>query len=448
MPAALPPPSWPQGIADAEPVLAAMRNALPAPLARAVLLAVAALVALLLLWAALAKLDIVVSAEGRLVPRGYTKVVQPAQGGVISAILVKDGDAVREGQLLLRLDARLAHADTLAAESDSALNRLTLRRIEAELADRPFVQRAGEPVELFAQVHAQWLARRQTLLDTLAQETQSLNRARAELRAAEQTQAKLTQTLPLVRQSAEAYRKLVAEGFVGELAAADRLREVIEKERDLEAQVATVASLQSAIGQATARATNLRSQYRSQLESERMETVKLLTRHGQELDKARTRATLLELRAPHDGVVKDLAVTARGAVVEPGAVLMHVVPVAEPLQAEVALRNDDVGFVATGQAIKLKIATYPFQKHGFLEGRVALVSADATLPRNNEQQALTYRALVQLSSDRLNSTASDAPLALSPGMAVVAEIHQGRRSVLEYLLSPIKKVAQEAARER
>lgn len=428
--------------------MTALRDDPPAPLARAVLLGLASLVAVLLLWAALAKLDIVVSAEGRLVPRGYTKVVQPAQGGVISAILVKDGDAVHEGQLLLRLDARLAQADTLAAESDSALNRLTLRRIEAELADRPFVQGAGEPIELFAQVHAQWLARRQTLQDALAQETQSLNRARAELRAAEQMQAKLTQTLPLIRQSAEAYRKLVAEGFVGELAAADRLREVIEKERDLEAQEATVASLQSAIGQATARATNLRSQYRSQLESERMETVKLLTRHGQELDKARTRATLLELRAPHDGVVKDLAITARGAVVEPGAVLMHVVPVAEPLQAEVVLRNDDVGFVATGQAVKLKVATYPFQKHGLLEGRVALVSADATLPRNNEQQALTYRALVQLSSDRLNSTASDAPLALSPGMAVVAEIHQGRRSVLEYLLSPIQKVAQEAARER
>lgn len=441
-------PLLPRQATGNDAAIATLRDDPPATLAHAVLLSVAALAALLLLWAALAKLDIVASAEGRLVPRGYTKLVQPAQAGVVSAILVKDGDSVREGQVLLRLDARLASADTRAAESESALHRMTLRRVEAELAERPFVQRSGEPSDLFAQVHAQWLARRQSLQGTLAQENESLHRARADLRAAEQTRAKLTQTLPLARQAAEAYRKLVAEGFVGELAASDRLRDVIEKERDLDAQTAAVAGLQAATLHASARIANVRSQYRSQLEGERMETVMHVNRQAQELDKARTRATMLEIRAPHDGVVKDLAVTAPGAVVEAAAVLMNVVPVDEPLQAEVTLRNDDVGFVAIGQPVKLKVAAYPFQKHGLLEGRVALVSADATLPRGNEQQPLTYRAQVQLSSSHLDSPAGDARLALSPGMAVVAEIHQGRRTVLEYLLSPLKKVAQEAARER
>lgn len=428
--------------------LTALRGEPPAMLARGVLVAVVTLVALLLLWAALGQVDIVASAEGRLVPRGYSKVVQPAQSGVVSKILVSEGDAVREGQLLLTLDARLADADTQASSRELALQRLTLRRIEAELSDQPLSLRTGEPAGLMAQVQAQWRARRKALDDALAQEAESLNRARADLQAAEQTQAKFAQTLPLARQSAEAYRRLVTEGFVGELAAADRQREAIEKERDLGAQTAHVASLRAAVAQASARGLNVHSQYRSQLEGERIEATKFINRHEQDLDKARLRAAQLEIRAPHDGVVKDLTVRTIGTVVDSGAVLLGVVPLSEPLQAEVAVDNADAGFVTVGQAVKLKVAAYPFQRHGLLEGRVALLSADTSMPQNNERPVPSYRALITLGTVQMNSAIAGGPLSLSPGMSVTAEIHQGRRSVLDYLLSPMKKVAQEAARER
>lgn len=436
---------------DFAPDLLAIQERPPERLPRAILLSVVALVGVLLLWAMLAKLDIIASAEGRLVPASFTKVVQPSEAGVVSEILVKDGDAVREGQVLLRMDARLSSADTQALGTDVALRRLTLQRIDAELTGRVVLPSKGERLDLFAQVDNQFKARRQAYQDALAQESEALNKAKADLAAAQQVLEKLSQTVPVYRQSAEAYRKLVTEGFVGELAAAEKSREAVEKEQDLKTQAANVVSLNAAIAQGEKRVAAVRSQYRSQLEDMRVETHAALNRSAQEFEKSSVKAGMLEIRSPADGIVKDLAVTAKGAVVAAGATLMNVVPIGESLQAEVLMKNEDVGFVAAGQPARIKVAAYPFQKYGMLEGSVGLVSADAADPRQTPQgQApqLTYRALLKLDAPALRSAATGESLALTPGMLVTAEIHQGQRTVLEYLLSPVRKVTQEAARER
>lgn len=436
---------------DFAPDLLAIQERPPERLPRVILGSVVGLIAILLAWATFAKLDIIASSEGRLVPASFTKVVQPSEPGVVSEILVKDGDAVREGQVLLRMDARLSTADTQALGTDVALRQLTLKRIDGELTGRAVLPGKGDRVDLFGQVDNQFKARRQAYLDAVAQESEALNKATADLAAAQQVLEKLAQTVPVYRQSAEAYRKLVNEGFVGELAAAEKSREAVEKEQDLKTQAATVVSLRAAIAQSEKRIVSVRSQYRSQLEDLRAETAALLNRSAQEFEKSNVKAGMLEIRSPTNGVVKDLVVTTRGAVVAAGALLMNVVPVGETLQAEVLLKNEDVGFVSMGQEARIKVAAYPFQKYGMLEGAVSLVSADATDPRQTPQgQApqLTYRALVKLNAPSLHSAATGEQLALSPGMLVTAEIHQGQRTVLEYLLSPVRKVTQEAARER
>jgi hemolysin D len=436
---------------DFAPDLLAIQERPPARLPRVLLATVAVLIALLIVWATFAKLDIIASADGRLVPMTFTKIVQPADAGVVTEILVKDGDLVAEGQVLIRLDPRLSQADTQAFGTEVALRKLTLRRIEDELADRPSLPKAGDRMDLYAQIDGRFRAQRQAYLDGVAQEHEAQNRARADLAAAQQVLSKLSQTLPMYKQSAEAYRKLVQEGFVGELAATDKAREAVEKEQDLKAQASNVVSLQAAIVQSDRRVAALRSQYRSQLTTERGETVALLNRSGQELEKSNVKAGMLDIRAPYAGVVKDLAVTTKGAVVAAGSTLLNVVPVNEPMQAEVLLKNEDVGFVAEGQIARVKVAAYPFQKYGLLEGKVKLVSADSADPKQaqpGQPPTLTYRALVKLDTTRLQSAATGEQLTLTPGMLVAAEIHQGRRTVLEYLLSPVRKVAQEAARER
>jgi HlyD family secretion protein len=439
---------------DFAPDLLAIQERPPARLPRVLLVTVAVLIALLLAWAVFAQLDIIATAEGRLVPISFTKLVQPAEAGVVTEILVKDGDAVKEGQLLLRLDARASQADTAALGHEVALKKLTLRRIEAELADQPLLPGRGEPPLLYAQVEAQFRARRQAYLDAVAQEQETRARAQADLHASQQQLSKLTQTLPSYQQSAQAYRQLVKEGFVGELAANEKGREATEREQDVKVQTANVQSGALAVAQSERKLAALRSQYRSQLENERIETLATLNRSDQEWQKSTVRAGQLEIRAPNAGIVKDLATTTRGAVVSAGALLMNIVPQGEPLQAEVQLHNEDVGFVSVGQLAKVKVAAYPFQKYGLLDGRVILVSADAADPKQQQQAQqpgqpqLNYRAIVQIDSPVLTSAATGEKLVLNPGMAVTAEVQQGRRSVIEYLLSPVKKVAQEAARER
>jgi HlyD family secretion protein len=167
---------------------------------------------------------------------------------------------------------------------------------------------------------------------------------------------------------------------------------------------------------------------------------------------------LLELKAPQDGIVKDLATRTIGSVVSAGTVLMTVVPGNEPLQAEVWITNQDAGFVLPGQPVKLKFAAYPFQRFGLLEGELVHLSPDASeLPqaanlerRRGELEHVLpptgYRALVALKSFALE--ADGKRHRLTAGMQVTAEIHLGTRTVFEYLFSPLRKVAHEAARER
>ena len=180
----------------------------------------------------------------------------------------------------------------------------------------------------------------------------------------------------------------------------------------------------------------------------------MINKSKQEMDRSTIRSGLLEIRAPNDGIVKDLAVTTKGAVVQAGALLLNVVPKEEPVQAEVQLTNEDIGFVAVGQKAQIKVAAFPFQKYGLLEGKVTHVSADSADPKQAQgavpqgsQPPLNYRALVSIDTQKLRSPAGQL-LSINAGMVVSAEIHQGQRTVLEYLLSPVQKVTAEAARER
>jgi hemolysin D len=422
----------------------------PSAWPRGLLLAVCGLLGLLILWACFAKLDVIATAQGRLVPISFTKVVQPAEPGVVLDILVKDGQAVVAGQVLLRLDARLAQSEISGLARDVAIKKLSLQRIEAELSERSFVVPVGAPADVAAQVEMQFRARRQSYQDALAQEAENLNKARADLASAEQVLSKLRQTVPIYQQSAQAYDKLLKEGFVGEVAANEKKREFVEREQDLKAQDATVQSLRAVIAGGEKKLASIRSNYRSQLENERIDTLTQLNKSGQELDRSTIRSGLLEIKAPTDGVVKDLAVTSKGAVVQSGSLLLNIVPQNEAVQAEVLLSNEDVGFVAQGQKVQVKVAAYPFQKYGLLDGQVSLLSADSADPKQQQatqQPQLSYRALVSLNEQHLKTPGGDK-LKLTPGMVVIAEIHQGQRTVLEYLLSPVQKVGAEAARER
>jgi HlyD family secretion protein len=238
----------------------------------------------------------------------------------------------------------------------------------------------------------------------------------------------------------------------------DKQRERIEKEQDVKAQEYTIAAAKATIAQSEKRVAQIGADYRRLLQAERAEAAPQVERLREELTKQRHRHELLELRAPHSGTVKDLATHTSGTVVAPGTILMTIVPEGEQLRAEVWVSNDDIGFVHASQVVKIKLAAFQFQKYGMLQGTVAQVSADATeAPNPNTRSGglagrdrpagpLAFRTLVDLPQQHLETDGHRYSLA--PGMQVVAEIHLGERSVLEYLLSPVQKAFHEAGRER
>ncbi|WP_241673252.1 HlyD family type I secretion periplasmic adaptor subunit [Lacisediminimonas profundi] len=443
------------------PGLLAIQESPPSALPRAVLGSVAALVVLLLLWAIFGKLDVVASAEGRLVPQTYLKIVQPAEAGIVQQILVREGELVEAGQVLIRMDASIANADTRAIRSESALKRLQLRRIDAELAGQALTADGSDPPELFARVAAQQAAHVQAQGDALAQEQSVLDKTRHDLQAALELLRKLQEAIPVYQRSALAFARLGREGFYGALAVEEKQRELMEREQDLRAQTATVASLRATIAASEKRLSGIRSGYRSELHNERADIDARFRQLLEEGNKIDHKSGLLSLRAPQRGVIKDLSTHTPGTVVGPGTVLMSLIPSGDPLQAEVYVKNEDVGFVHREQRVRLKLSAYPFQKYGMLDGTVVHVGPDAAdmapaspaapagvTPKDADQAAtgLRYKALVRL--DRQDLPLEGKPLRLDAGMQVVAEIHQGRRTVMEYLLSPVQKAWQEAGRER
>jgi membrane fusion protein, hemolysin D len=445
------PPAPPAAARGAEflPAILQLQEEAPSPLPRIVLWTIVALAGAFALWASVGRLDVVAVAEGRLVPRSQLRIVQPAEGGVMRELLVKEGERVRAGQVLARMDVRAAEADAATARNEIATRRLQLRRIDAELAGKPLARAPEDPPRLHAQAEAQREARVQSHEADLAEQRTAVARARREMQAATETQTKLAGALPVLQEQERAFEKLARDGYAGRLMVAQRSRERLDAEQDLRAQEHRVEGARAAIEQGERRMAQIVASYRAQLQSERVEAETQLARLEQELEKLAHRQRLAELRAPADGVVKDLATQTPGAVLAPGTVLMTLVPDGEALVAEVWLANQDAGFVTGGQSAKLKLASFPFQRYGMLDATVARVSADSSERADGAKAAsgaYAYRAQLEPLAQELRL--GEARHALLPGMQLTAEIKLAERTVLEYLLSPVQKVASEAGRER
>lgn len=445
---------------DFSPGILGVQERPPSPLPRMVLRGVLLLMLLMLLWALFGRLDVVSVAEGKLVPISYIKIVQPSEAGIVREIAIREGQTVLKDQVLIRMDANLSEADSKSLQSSLQHKSLELRRIEAELANQPFKRQATDSNELYYRIYAAYQSNRRAYEDDLAAEKANLQKAYSDLSATQEVQHKLEQTLPSYQAQEAAYNKLVKDGFAGKLMGQEKQRDRIEAEQDLRAQEFNAKSLQASIAQSQKRMNQIQSAYYQKLEAERVATYAEYLRLEQEWAKQSHKNSLLELKAPQAGIVKDLATHTPGTVVSPGTVLMTLVPNNEALQAEVWLKNEDAGFVRENQPVKVKLSAYPFQKYGMVDGKVLQVSADATdkssgnnqNSSDNSQNAsgsatqLAYRTIIRLSKQSLEIERDK--LHLAPGMQVVAEIKLADQTVMEYLLSPISKAFHEAGRER
>lgn len=393
------------------------------------------------------------------------KVVQPADGGIVKEILVKEGDKVTAGRVLVRMDPVITQADHRQVLHEYRLRALQLRRIDAELAGVPPARQPEDPADLYTQALAQYQLRRQAVTDALQTEQAALAKAQQDLRAAVEIEGKLRKTLSVDEDLERSWDTLVKEGFAGRLLAEEKRRKRIETEQEHKAQLHAIEGFRASIAQSEKRIAQIHSNTKRELANERVEALSQYEKLKQELAKQTQKHALLELKAPQAGTIKDLSTHTVGAVLQPGAVLMTLVPSEETLRAEVWVGNDDIGFVREGQKVQLKVAPYPFQKYGMVEGTVTHVSADATepnqtpasaqkpeetlnlaSPNTNTPQPYRYKTIVALNAQTLDR--SGVRHALNAGMQVNAEILLGERSVIAYVLSPVQRAIEEAGRER
>jgi hemolysin D len=414
----------------------------PAPRRLAYLLM--GLFTLALVWSLIGEVDIVATAPGRIIVSDRTKVIQPLEASVVKAVLVKDGDRVQAGQVLVQLDPTIATADKAnvqeqfkTAQNEQLRAEALLQLLNGQYKLEPILKTLEPAAAL--QLQSEW----RDIQAKLTQQEAELKKRQAEVETVKASIAKLEATLPMAQKREADYNKLVDQGFISGHATQDKTRERIELEKDL---VTYQAKLAEALAN-TAATEQARAAYKAETQRQLSDRQAQANTKRIQLSADNNKATQREkqtvLRAPVSGVVQQLAIHSVGGVVTSAQQLMVVVPDATQVTAEVAIANQDIGFVNAGQEVEIKLETFSFTKYGTIKAKVETVTADAV---TDEKRGSFYPAILTL--DRKDMLIDGKTIPISPGMNVTAEIKTGKRTLIEFLLSPVQKMASESLRER
>lgn len=414
------------------------------PTARYTFWTLVAFLVMALGWSFVGELDVVAIASGRTIPAGKTKVIQPLEAGVVRAIHVRDGQAVRAGDVLVELDPTATGADMRRVAAELVAARADVARLTAA-ADpgKHFQPPVGTPADLVALQKALLASQRDEQQAKLATLDAEYRKRQAELRAGEAEIHKLEKALPLLRKRRDARQTLADEGYGSKLTALELQQQLVEMEGEMEGlrhkrdeAIAAIEGLQRQKSQA-------QSQYLKDILTQRSDSEQKVATLEEDLLKAEQRRGLQTLTAPIDGVVQQLAIHTLGGVVTPAQVLMAIVPSDARLEVEAMVQNRDIGFIRSGQKVDIKLETFLFTKYGTIPGEVSSVSRDAVV---DEKAGLIYPIRVALDRDWIDVDGMHMPL--GAGMALTAEIKTDRRRIVDYLLSPIARYRDESLRER
>lgn len=363
---------------------------------------------LALLWAFWAELDQVSRAPGQVIPTGRTQVIQSTDGGVITDILVREGDHVKKGQLLVKLDQVKLSASVGEAQGKVASLMSSMARINAELFDRPLA--FSPEVRSFP--------------DFVANQTLLYNKRR---QALQDQIGSLRSMLALMRQELDMNMPLLSQGDVSR---ADVLR-LQRGVSDLEAQIV-----------------NVRNKYIQDLQAEYTKTEEDLVSAREILAQRSDALKDTEIHAPVDGIVKNVRLTTVGGVLRPSDEVLTIVPTGEKLILETKLSPTDRAYVKIGQPATVKFDAYDSAIYGTAAGTVTYISPDTLTEQRPQGDNVFYRVHVSADTSRMKPHRPGEKIDIQPGMTAVAEIQTGRNTVWHYLTKPINKTLNESMTER
>jgi len=417
------------------------------PTARATTWVLLAGLVFTIFWLTFGKVDVVASAPGRLVPADNVKLVQPAEAGIVRAIYVRNGQLVRQGQVLVELDPTVSTAETVQAEAalqtalfDVARAKAVLSALDGNGLD--FTAPNGTAPQLAATQRALAAAELAAIEASASGRSADLQAANAARSEALVQAAKLTETLPLLDQQLDAYEGLLTKGYAAKLKVIEMRRQRFATARDREAALATARKAEAQSSSASSTMAQSKAEARTRILTDLAKAEADARLRQEELTKSRQRSSLQRLTAPVDGTITQLSIHTIGGVVEPAKPIMVVVPKGGSLVAEVKILNKDIGFVKEGQPVALKLEAFPFTRYGTISGNVESVGSDAV---EDEKLGLVYPARIHINP---NAKGAAFKINLSAGLATTADIRTGQRTIMSYLIGPINEARQEAARER
>lgn len=408
---------------------------------RKLIFTAAAGMALLVLWASLAHVDEITRGQGRVIPSSKAQLVQPSEPAVISDILVRSGQQVKRGQILVRLDA--AMADSELGELQAENQRLAAR------ADRLASEASGgamgcEEGSLCFEERRLQQVRRATARSRESALAAAIEQRRRDRSEAEETIASLQQSARLAQQEVDMLAPLAEQGIVPQTDLLTARRELVDVRGRLSAARQASARASASIAEAQADLQAARLDFRQQALDERSEVATRMAVNNESIRGAEARLDRNELRAPADGIVNDVQITTVGGFVAAGEMIMQVVPIGDRLLVEARVSPRDIGFVAAGDRANVKVTAYDFATYGGLSGRVREVSADSIY--DEVEREAYYRVLIETDSAFVQKAGRQYPIV--PGMITEVEIITGSKSILSYLFKPITRGFDVALTER
>jgi adhesin transport system membrane fusion protein len=358
-------------------------------------------------WAGFSEIDQVTRAQGQVIASSHTQIVQSNDGGIIEEILVKEGDQVKKDEVLVKLDKTKVEAAFLEIRSKVAALKATQARIKAEMLGGPpkFPKEINDYPQ-FRDNQLMLLNKRKT---AIREEIESLSHMRA-----------------LANKELVLSSKLLKTGDVS-------LTDIIKLQRqvaDLDAQI-----------------TNKRNKYTQDLEAEFNKVGEDLASTEQQLTQKQDQLNHIELRAPTNGIVKNVRVTTLGGVIKPGEEVMQIVPIEDNLIIEARIKPSDVAFLKIGLPTNIKIDAYDYTIYGSLNGKLTYISPDTLKEDLKQGEDAYYKIQVQTEGKTFSARPTET-LEIQPGMTATVEIKTGRNTVLKYVLKPVIKTMNESLGER
>lgn len=440
---------------DFKPILAEIEERPTNPLGTYFLWTIISLMIIVLLTLFLVKIDVVVSARGKIIPIGDVKVIQPLETGVITRIHIKEGDYVKKGDMLLEIDPSVDTADLEGKERNLSYSRLSMERINAVLNEKDFSpgkkDRASEIVR--AQM-THYEAQRDVYNSTLKEKEKEALENQSALESLKKEIETINHVLSMTLEEEKRQKALVEIGTLADNRYREKVKERMNLERERDAKEGQARQLETKLSRIDDEIQTFKSNFREKLLSDYSNNIHERNTLEAEVSSLKFKQGKRFIIAPVSGCVHLLPVKTIGGVVTTAQPVVGIVPEGTPLEVNAIVMNKDIGYVREGQRCVVKVDTYDFQKYGTIEGMVEIINPYSMEEKENketnkaaENESGGYPVRVKMTVETLKTKNGDV-YKVKPGMSATVEVNVGKRRVIEFFLFPIIRYLDEGLKVR